>query len=139
MTLRSTLLIFLFYGLSQISVQGQQLTYQPVNPNFGGNPMNYSGLLASADAQDPFKEDNLFDSQFDQSPLGTFSDSVKRQVLNQLSGSLLGNGTGGDSNQGINPGTTEVGGLVINIENTRRGSVITIIDSGTGESTEIFL
>ncbi len=36
-------------------------------------------------------------------------------------------------------GTFEIGGLIITIEDIRGGSIITIIDSQTGETTEIIL
>lgn len=43
-TIIPTILILLFAGTTGFA---QQLVYTPVNPNFGGNPLNYSGLLAS--------------------------------------------------------------------------------------------
>lgn len=121
--------IFLFTGFEGFS---QQLKYQPVNPNFGGNYLNYNWLLASANAQDPFKEENKFG--MDNGLLSGFSDSVKRQILNQLSRELLNDG----KNLG-EPGTYESGGLIINVGNTRTGTIITIIDPETGEYTEIIL
>lgn len=117
---------------------GQQLTYKPVNPNFGGNYLNYSWLLSSANAQNPYDDANM-NSGYNNSPVSSFSDSVKRQILNQLTRNLLGNGTGGDAGIGDQPGTFEIGGLVITVENTRSGSIITIIDTQTGETTEILI
>lgn len=137
MKITITYFIFtLFVVMNFSATRGQQMVYQPVNPNFGGNPMNYSGLLASAEAQNPFQEDGLL-GQFDQSPLSQFSDSVKRQILSELTGNLLGKGE--TEQGGIEPGTSEVGGLVVKVEETRSGSVITIIDTDTGESTQIIL
>src|SRR5690554_7531538 len=82
-TIVFTLIAISFAG---VSGYGQQLVYTPVNPNFGGNPMNYSGLLASANAQNQFDDkNNLFNSSL----LDNFSETVKRQILSQLSRKLL--------------------------------------------------
>lgn len=131
--MRPIFIILFFTGLFFTGQTGfsQQLKYQPVNPNFGGNYLNYSWLLSSANAQDPFKEDSKFGME---SALGNFSDSMKRQILNQLSRSLLD----GEEITG-EEGTFEAGGLIIDISNTRTGTIITIIDPETGESTEIIL
>ena len=51
---------------------------------------------------------------------------------------MFGNGTG-EGGIGTEPGTYEIGGLVITIDETRTGSILTIIDSQTGEYTEIIL
>lgn len=125
--------IILICLICQLS-NAQQLTYTPINPSFGGNYLNYSWLLSSANAQNPF--DNTENSFLTNSLLSGFSDSIKRQILNQLTRNLLGDGR--------NDGTTEeetfeIGGLIITIENTRGGSIITIVDSETGETTEIIL
>lgn len=117
------------------TLSAQQLNYRAVNPNFGGNYLNYSWLLSSANAQNPFDDQ---DSKFgmNNSPVGGFSDSVKRQILNQLTRGLV---SGEGSGIGMEPGSYEMGGLLITIDNTRGGSIITIIDTDTGESTEIIL
>src|SRR5690606_25439462 len=78
-TILSTLIIVLFAGTAGFA---QQLVYTPVNPNFGGNPLNYSGLLASANAQNKF-DDNQRSSN--SSLLDNFSETIKSQILSQLS------------------------------------------------------
>lgn len=130
--MKTLLFTLLFCILSQFS-NAQQLSYTPINPAFGGSYLNYSWLLSSANAQNPF-DDNQ-NSFLSQSLLGSFSDSLKRQILNQLTRSLLNQGGEG----GAEEETIEIGGLIITIENTRTGSIITIIDSETGETTEIIL
>lgn len=120
--------------ISGLRLSAQQLSYQPVNPSFGGNYLNYSWLLSSANSQNPFDNDdskNLFNSSL----ISGFSDTIKRQILNQLSRSLFSDGQSG----GAEEDSFEIGGLIITIEDTRGGSIITIIDSETGESTEIIL
>ena len=129
-TIISTILILLFAGTTGFA---QQLVYTPVNPNFGGNPLNYSGLLASANAQNKF-DDNKNSSN--SSLLDNFSETVKRQILSQLSRGLF------DDNknlENLEEGTFEIGDLIISIDETRTGTVIRIIDNKTGETTEIIL
>ncbi len=129
-TIISTIFILLFASTTGFA---QQLVYTPVNPNFGGNPLNYSGLLASANAQNKF-DDNKNSSN--SSLLDNFSETVKRQILSQLSRGLF------DDNknlENLEEGTFEIGDLIISIDETRTGTVIRIIDNKTGETTEIIL
>lgn len=123
---------FMTLGCSLISAQ--QLVYHPTNPNFGGNPLNYTGLLASAGAQNPFKDDTSMFKQ--ETLLEQFSNSVKRQILNKVTRGLTDQLT-----DVINAGsgTITAGGLVIDVDETLGGSIITIIDTDTGESTQIEL
>lgn len=129
-----SLLFFTLLFLLSLESSAQQLNYRPVNPNFGGNYLNYSWLLSSANSQNSF-DDQDSNAGFNSSAIASFSDNIKRQVLNQLTRSLFNN-EGGAGNE---EGTFELGGLIITIEDIRGGSVITIIDSETGESTEIIL
>ena len=133
--MKTILFLFLFTLFAFGSkLSAQQLRYEPVNPNFGGNYLNYSWLLSSANAQNPF--DNQDDSSLlKSSALSSLSDNIKRQILNQITRSLLS-----DSSETPEDGQPiEIGGLIITIEDTRTGSIITIIDSQTGETTEIIL
>ena len=66
---------------------GQQLSYTPKNPNFGGNTFNYQWLLSSAEAQNSFTDPAKRD---DRSGIDQFSENLNRQLLGQLSRSLLG-------------------------------------------------
>lgn len=127
-TMTSILILLL---ISSQSIFAQQLTYTAVNPNFGGNYLNYSWLLSSANAQNQFDDQET--GLNSKSLLNSFSDTIKRQILSQFTRDLLGE----DSE--VENGTIEVGGLIITIDETRTGSIITIIDSETGESTEIIL
>lgn len=134
------LLIFIAVCLLSYSAKSQELVYEPVNPNFGGSYLNYNWLLASAKAQNPFDDtDNGFNN--DRNALNQFSESTKRQILNKLSRQYLDGAQPGDQGNGVDSenGTFEIGGLVIKVEEVRNGSMINIIDTDTGESTQIIL
>jgi curli production assembly/transport component CsgF len=47
------LLLFAFVGLAGASAGASELIYQPINPTFGGNPLNATQLQGVASAQKP--------------------------------------------------------------------------------------
>lgn len=111
----------------------QNLVYKPINPFFGGDTFNYQQLLASANAQNDFKEDSGID--FDQSSdLENFSESLNRQLLNSLSQDLFREQFG---DEGLGVGTFVFGSLVVDISPSKGGLLINILDTNTGEQTQI--
>jgi curli production assembly/transport component CsgF len=113
------LLPFLF----QVHVLSQDLVYTPKNPAFGGNPYNYSWMLASAEAQNPFVEEEEAFSLFDDDPLADFQESLNRQ---------FGEG-------GLQEGFYEFGTFQIDISATAEGMQIRIIDISTGSETTVIV
>jgi curli production assembly/transport component CsgF len=111
----------------------QNLVYKPMNPFFGGDTFNYQQLLAEANAQNDFKEDSGFD--FGQSTdLENFTDSLNRQLLNSLSQDLFQQQFG---DQGLGVGTFVFGSLVVDVSPSTGGLLINILDTKTGEQTQI--
>ena len=123
------LLIFLFC----CSAFGQQLVYTPVNPNFGGNTFNYQWLLSSANAQNSFEDNGQANER--QSELERFQESLNRQILGQLSRSAFTN----EFRDGLQEGTFNIGSLLLEIFETGEGLVINILDTNTGEQTQIIV
>ena len=120
-------LLFSFYGFSQ------QLTYKPINPAFGGDTFNYQWLLSSANAQNSFKDPDA--ERDERSSLDQFSDNLNRQLLNQLSRGLFDDQLGA----GLEEGTFTFGSLALEIFETLEGLVINILDTNTGEQTQIVI
>ncbi len=120
---------------SILATNAQEIVYKPINPSFvGGNPFNASWLLSSADAQNKFKEDtNGFEQK---SEIDKFTDSLNRQLLNQLSRDLFQQEYG---NTGLTSGTYTFGSLVVDITPTTGGLSIDIFDTNTGEQTQIII
>lgn len=111
----------------------QDIVYKPINPFFGGDTFNYQQLLASANAQNSFEEDTGFD--FEQpSDLDNFTDSLNRQLLNSLSQDLYQDQFG---NEALTEGTYVFGSLVVEIYPTSGGLSVNILDTQTGEQTQI--
>lgn len=113
-----------------------ELIYYPTNPSFGGNPLNGSVLLNSAQAtkkhKDPDAQSALaFGSR---SSLDSFNDSLERAVLGQLASAATGEIMGSDGS--LRPGTVETGNFRINIVDLGGGVLqITTTDKVLGTST----
>ena len=119
-------LLILFLTISSYGF-GQQLTYTPKNPAFGGDPFNYTWLLNSANAQNGFEDPN--------SPFGDLSDFGN---FDSDLNSLLGNQFGGNG-QLPEVGTSTNGNLEYEVFESNEGLVINILDITTGEQTQIIV
>ncbi|GGP05895.1 hypothetical protein GCM10010992_23920 [Cloacibacterium rupense] len=128
-----TLICLLF----SLAVYSQQFVYKPVNPMFGGDTFNYQMLLSSANAQNPFdnRENDLLNLR-GTSTLDNFTDSLNRQILSQLSQKIFQEqfGTGE-----LKPGTYNFGSLYIEITSVTGGLYVNILNTSTGEQSEIFI
>lgn len=130
-----TLIITCLLLISSCWVYAQQIVYKPINPFFGGDTFNYQQLLASANAQNSFEEDNSYD--FEQnSDLENFTESLNRQLLNSLSQDLFQEQYG---NQDLSEGTFVFGSLMVEITPSSGGMLINILDTSTGEQTQIII
>ena len=118
-----------------ILLSGQEMVYKPVNPAFGGDTFNYQWLLSSAEAQNIHEEDSGF-SFDEQSDIDSFTDGLNRQLLNKISSDLFREQFGdGD----IQPGTYMFGSLVLEISPSTDGLLINILDTQTGDQTQIII
>ncbi|RMA57875.1 curli production assembly/transport component CsgF [Ulvibacter antarcticus] len=112
---------------------GQQLVYKAINPAFGGDTFNHQWLLAAANAQNSFKDPEAQDDE--RSELDRFSENLNRQILGQLSRGLFDAQLG----DGLQPGTFNFGTLSLEIYESAEGLVINILDTNTGEQTQIIV
>jgi len=107
-----------------------ELIYEPVNPNFGGNPLNGSYLLNNAQAQDRFKDPDREDTVYEQpSALDRFTDSLETRLLNQLL-TDVGNG---------NSGELVTDDFVVQITDNDGVLTVLITDRNTGDKSEIIV
>lgn len=120
-----------------IGVSAQQFVYKPVNPAFGGDTFNYQWLMSSASAQNQFDEGNSrLDGFKDLNSLSSFTDSLNRQILSELSRKLFGNSFGdGD----LAPGTYIFGSIYLEVIQTGQGLLISILNTDTGEQSQIIV
>ncbi|MFL1895850.1 curli production assembly/transport component CsgF [Aquimarina sp. 2-A2] len=116
-------------------VQAQELVYKPKNPAFGGDTFNYQWLLSSAESQNKFTEET--NSGRDQrSDLERFTESLNNQLLSQISRTLFTEQFG---NEGLQEGTYTFGTLFIEIFPSGEGLVINILDTSTGDQSQVVI
>lgn len=113
-----------------------ELVYVPVNPAFGGSPLNGQVLLNTAQATNKHKDAPAAPgSSFGrQTPLQQFNDMLERSVLGQLASAATSDvvGTGGK----LKPGSVETGNFRIDIVDAGGGVLtITTTDKLTGATT----
>lgn len=122
-------------------VSASELIYQPINPNFGGNPLNGPNLLNLANAQNSFQDPNADDFLFDEeSTIQDFADSLNRLILASLAGLIVdevfADADTGGLDDGINTFTTD--GFSISIDTSSGDSLsVDLVDLISGESTSI--
>lgn len=123
------LLLFMSYP-----IMAQQLVYSPVNPNFGGDSFNYQWLMSSANAQNSFEDPDATSKEL--SEMEQFTQSLNSQLLGQVSRELFTKEFG---EGGLEEGKYTFGSLAIDIYPSNEGLVINILDTNTGEQTQIVI
>ena len=138
-------LAVLTLSLAPLSVGASDLTYTPVNPSFGGNPLNSGHLLGTASAQREATASDADDDEF-AAGLGDAGDAESRaeefrrrlesRLLSQLSRQVS------DSIFGDNPqdsGTFSFDGVTVNFETVGDSINVEISDDLDGTTTSIIL
>jgi len=111
------------------------LVYEPVNPNFGGNPLNGPNLLNEANAQNKYKDPSLSDlGTGSQSTLDQFNTQLQQAILSRVASSISSSIVGADGT--LHPGTINTGNFSIAITSVTGGNLqVTTTDKTTGAST----
>lgn len=126
------LILFLISGLG---LQAQELVYTPKNPAFGGDTFNYQWLMSSAQAQNSFKDPDAAGDE-ELTEMEQFTQSLNSQLLGQVSREMFTSQFGQD---GLTEGTYSFGSLAVDIYPSNEGLVISILDTNTGEQTQIII
>ena len=122
--------------LSSTLAFGNQITYTPVNPAFGGNPLNGPFILGQASANNSRYLQNPAQSNQSTGP------TTAQQFKNQITSALLSQIAYQVSQQIIganaaNSGTFNLAGEIINFNRSDGQININITDSATGGQTQI--
>ena len=133
LTLINGIGILLCFCLGTFPVGAGELVYQPVNPNFGGNPFNGAPLLNNALSQNNFKDPEI-KKRSSLSSAESFEKRLDRAILSQLSRDLVTQAFGSGS---ITDGTFDTGVNTITIVTGLDATIITITDNQTGEITTV--
>ena len=120
----------LLIGLaSAAAVQATELVYTPVNPSFGGNPLNGTWLLNNAQAQNDHDDPDLKSRS---SVAGTSAlERFTSQLQSRLLGQLLDNISTG------NTGSLSTDSFIVNVIDDSGALSIEVTDRVTGEISEI--
>ncbi|SAK74120.1 curli assembly protein CsgF [Caballeronia hypogeia] len=118
-----------------LAANATALVYEPVNPNFGGNPLNGPNLLNEANAQNKYKDpstENLGTGS--QSTLDQFNTQLQQAILSRVASSISSSIVGTDGT--LHPGTINTGNFSIAITQVTGGNLqVTTTDKTTGAST----
>ncbi len=117
--------LFLSLGLAG-AAQATELVYTPVNPSFGGNPLNGTWLLNNAQAQNDHSDSGL-SSRSRTTALDRFSSQLQSRLLNDL----LTNIQNGET------GSLSTDTFLIDILDEDGVLSIVVTDRTTGEVSEI--
>ncbi len=120
----------LLVGLaSTAAVHATELVYTPVNPSFGGNPLNGTWLLNNAQAQNDHDDPDLKSRS---SVAGTSAlERFTSQLQSRLLGQLLDNISTG------NTGSLSTDSFIVNVIDDSGALSIEVTDRVTGEISEI--
>jgi len=114
-------------------ISAQDLSYEPIDPSFGGNPFNSAHLLGVANAQNDYDDP---DRAATNSQADIFARQLQSRLLSALSSQIV------DAIFGDNPqerGTISFGGQTINFVRGLTEITLTITDNATGEVTTIVI
>jgi len=122
--------------ISAGNADAEQIVYTPVNPSFGGNPNNASGLLANANAQNNYKDPAAVNALKKLTPLQQFNTNLQQFVLNRIAASVTANiiGPGG----ALQPGTISTQDFTIVVAQPAGVGgplTVTTTDINTGQTT----
>ncbi|WP_085712080.1 MULTISPECIES: curli assembly protein CsgF [unclassified Pseudomonas] len=111
------------------TVQATELVYTPVNPSFGGNPLNGTWLLNNAQAQNDFDDPDLKKRS---TVAGTSAlERFTSQLQSRLLGQLLDNISTG------NTGSLSTDSFIVNVIDDSGALSIQVTDRASGEVSEI--
>ncbi|WP_434768431.1 curli assembly protein CsgF [Pseudomonas triticicola] len=111
------------------AVQATELVYTPVNPSFGGNPLNGTWLLNNAQAQNDHDDPDIKSRS---AVAGTSAlERFTSQLQSRLLGQLLDNISTG------NTGSLSTDSFIVNVIDDSGALSIEVTDRATGEVSEI--
>jgi curli production assembly/transport component CsgF len=127
--------------LSVTTAGASSLTYQPVNPNFGGNPLNSTMLFQQATSNNhfltpPASSNPLTNPNNPQD----FNAEVRQSLLSALeseAAQVAVNAILGTNGQAVNSGNVNIGGEQIPVQRDGGQININLTDTTTGGSTQI--
>jgi curli production assembly/transport component CsgF len=117
-------------------LQAGQLIYQPVNPNFGGSPLNGPFVLSMASSNNSRFLQNPNQQQAGPSTAQQFKSQITSALLSQIANNVSQQIIGENAKDS---GSFNLAGELINFNRANGNVNITITDSATGGQTQIVI
>jgi len=119
-------------ALHVAAASATEIIYTPVNPSFGGNPLNGPLLLNIANTINKYRDPALQDALnrlANKTPLERFNERLQQSILDRISGSVV-SGTPQE-------GTFDAGSFLVTVATLADGLVvITTTEKATGATTQ---
>jgi curli production assembly/transport component CsgF len=132
--LRKSSILLAVSMCTALSATASELAYTPINPSFGGNPLNGPVLLNQATAQNHFTEKSASTSSSSNTALTQFNSMLQSAILSRVSSAVTSSIVGTDGK--LVPGTVETTDFSISITNLQAGVLqIVTTDKNTGQTT----
>lgn len=125
-------------ALAVLPAAATDLIYRPVNPSFGGDPLNGQSLLNSANAQNNYKDPQAAASSgqgggSNQSSIQVFTETLQRAILSRIASAVSGSVVGADGK--LIPGTVSIGSISVTVVDLGTTLRITTLDTSSGQTT----
>lgn len=121
--------LWLVAALIAPTLHASELVYRPVNPSFGGNPLNSSHLLGTANAQNDYKDPASGSGSNGTSALDRLTSNLQSRLISQLLADI-----GKDGSQS---GSLVTDDFAINVVDEDGTLVVSITDRVTNQTTMI--
>ncbi|MCX8042556.1 MAG: curli assembly protein CsgF [Desulfobacterota bacterium] len=85
-----TIIVFCAALAAPVATTASELVYTPVNPSFGGSPLNGQWLLGYAGAQNKFKGNGYPGARREEKPFGLkLAEDVTRRAVSRIENEIL--------------------------------------------------
>lgn len=121
--------LWLVAALIAPTLHASELVYRPINPSFGGNPLNSSHLLGTANAQNDYKDPASSSGSSGTSALDRLTSNLQSRLISQLLADI-----GKDGSQS---GSLVTDDFAINVVDEDGTLVVSITDRVTNQTTMI--
>ncbi|WP_456456236.1 curli production assembly/transport component CsgF [Thermovibrio sp.] len=132
--IKKLLPLFLVAIVSYSPTQASTVVYQPIIPDFGGNPYNWSGLLTEADKQNIYHAPTKPSETL--TPLDRFKEQLQYMILSRLATEIVNAAFGSET---LSPGTYQIENYQVTVQQQGGEIHVNIVDTSTGSSTEVIV
>jgi len=111
-----------------------EIIYRPVNPSFGGDPLNGPNLMSGANAQNHYTAPSALSptSAYGATSLQQFTAMLQQSILSRVASAVSGSVV--DAKGNLVPGTVTIGSISVTVLDLGTTLKITTLDTSSGQS-----